>query len=83
MVQDKIKQEVSLDKETFKLLSILAEKEGQDISDYMEHVLKDKANSLELTDDYKAMMDEMLRKHDAGELNYTPWEEVKKRIRRR
>ena len=46
----------------------------------MEQVLKEQANSFELTDEYKALMDAMLDKHEKGELNYTPWEDAKKEI---
>lgn len=78
--QQKIRKEISLDNETLALLKIQAEKEGRKLKNYMEHVLKEKANEFELTDEYKAMMDDLLEKHEKGQLNYTPWEEVKKML---
>ena len=78
MIQER--KEVSLDSDTLALLQIQAEKEGRKLKNYMEHILREKANSFELTDEYKAMMDDMLDKHENGQLNYTPWEEVKKQL---
>ena len=80
MIQERKRKEVSLDSDTLALLQIQAEKEGRKLKNYMEHILREKANSFELTDEYKAMMDDMLDKHENGQLNYTPWEEVKKQI---
>ena len=78
--QQKIRKEISLDNETLELLKIQAEKEGRKLKNYMEHVLKEKANEFELTDEYKAMMDDLLEKHEKGQMNYTSWEEVKKML---
>lgn len=44
----------------------------------MEQILKEKANDFELTDEYKALMDDMLEKHYAGKLNYISEEEFRK-----
>ncbi|WP_248724730.1 hypothetical protein [Seonamhaeicola sp. ML3] len=83
MIREKKRKEVSLDSDTLALLQIQAEKEGRKLKNYMEHVLKEKAHSFELTEEYKAMMDTMLDKHKKGQLNYTPWEEVKKQLLRK
>ena len=83
MVKDKIKQEVLLDKETIRILSGQAEESGKELSTYLEDVLREQAENRELSDEYKTMMDEMIRKHDAGELNFTPWSEFKKELRGR
>ena len=80
MVSDKIKQEVLLDKETLRLLSIQAEAEGQDLLIYLEEVLRDRANNRELSAEYKTMMDEIIRKDDAGELNYISEDEFRYRV---
>ncbi len=83
MLQNRKRKEVSLDSETLALLQIKADREGRKLKNYMEHVLREKANSFELTDEYKVMMDELLGKHERGELNYTPWEEAKKELFRK
>ena len=80
MLQNRKRKEISLDSDTLALLQIQADIDGRKLKNYMEHILREKANSFELTDEYKAMMDEMLDKHEKGELNYTPWEEVKKQL---
>lgn len=80
MLKKKKRKEVVLDGQTIAILEIQAEREGRKLKNYMEHVLRKKANDFELTDEYKVMMDEMLEKHKRGELNYTSWEEVKKQL---
>ena len=80
MLQAKNRKEITLDAQTLSILQIQAEKQGRKLKNYMEQVLKEQANSFELTDEYKAMMDVMLDKHEKGELQYTPWEEAKKEL---
>lgn len=83
MFQHKKRKEVHLDPQTIAMLQIQAEKQGRKLKNYMEYLLKEKANDFELTDEYKTMMDEMLDQHEREEINYTPWEEVKKEMRRK
>lgn len=82
MIKEVEKTEVSLDIDTMKLLSFLAEKEGQSLQVYMQDILRNKANGVKLSDDYKIMMDEMLTKHAAGELKTSSWSDAKKRFQR-
>ena len=49
----------------------------------MEHVLREKANSFELTEDYKTMMDGMLDKNKKGELSYISESDFRKRTTRK
>ena len=58
MIQERKRKEVTLSIDTLALLQIQAEKEGRKLKNYMEHILREKANSFELTDEYKAMMDD-------------------------
>jgi hypothetical protein len=78
MVPNKKRKEVSLDQDTLVLLQIQAEKEGRKLKNYMEHILKEKANSFELTEEYKTMMDDMLNKHEKGKLHYISESEFRK-----
>jgi len=82
MLKDKKRKEITLDSDTIALLKIQAEKEGRKLKNYMEHILKDKANSFELSEDYKAMMDDILDKHYKGELKYISEDEFRKRTAR-
>ncbi len=66
----KKRKEVSLDNNTIALLQIQAEKQGRKLKNYMEYILKEKANTFELTDEYKAMMNDTLDKHQKGQLKY-------------
>jgi 3-isopropylmalate dehydratase small subunit len=79
--QQKKRKEVSLDTETLTLLQLQAEKEGRKLKNYMEHILKEKANDFVLTDEYKAMMDDLLEQHKKGTINYISKEAFLKQIR--
>ena len=78
--QEKTRKEISLDSKTLALLQIQAEKEGRKLKNYMEQILKEKANEFELSDEYKTTMDAMLLRHEKGEINYTDWEAVKSNL---
>lgn len=64
MIQTKTRKEVTLDTQTLSILQIQAEKQCRKLKNYMVQVLKEQANRFEFTDEYKAMMDEMLDKHE-------------------
>lgn len=78
MIQERKRKEVTLSNDILALLQIQAEKEGRKLKNYMEHVLREKANSFELTDEYKSMMDDILYKHQSGKLNYINENEFRK-----
>ena len=78
MLQTKLRKEVSLENDTLDILKILAEKEGRKLKNYMEHVLREKANSFELTEDYG-----MLDKNKKGELSYISESDFRKRTTRK
>lgn len=78
MLQNKKRKEVSLENDILALLEIQAQKEGRKLKNYMEQVLREKANSFELTDEYKVMMDALLEKHHKGNLNYISESEFRK-----
>ena len=78
MLQNKKRKEVSLESDILALLEIQAQKEGRKLKNYMEQVLREKANSFELTDEYKVMMDNLLEKHQKGNLNYMSESEFRK-----
>jgi hypothetical protein len=80
MLATKNRKEVYLDSQTLAILKMQAEKEGRKLKNYMEYILREKANDFEPTDEYKAIMDEMLEKHDSGKLKYTSWEDFKAEI---
>ncbi len=80
MLQNTKRKEISLDLDTIALLQIQAEKQGRKLKNYMEHILREKANSFEVTDEYKAMMDDLLNKHNEGSLKYISKQEFFNRI---
>ena len=80
MITTKNRKEVSLDAQTLAILQIQADRDGRKLKNYMEQILKEKANEFELTEEYKALMDEMLDKHNTGKVTYTSWDDFKAEI---
>lgn len=82
MITTKNRKEVSIDAQTLAILQIQADRDGRKLKNYMEQILKEKANEFELTEEYKALMDEMLDKHNKGKVSYTSWDDFKAEISR-
>ena len=82
MITTKNRKEVSLDAQTLAILQIQADRDGRKLKYYMEQILKEKANEFELTEEYKALMDDMLEKHNKGKVSYTSWDDFKAEISR-
>lgn len=82
MITAKNRKEVSLDAQTLAILQIQADRDGRKLKNYMEQILKEKANEFELTEEYKALMDDMLEKHNEGKVSYTSWDDFKAEISR-
>jgi hypothetical protein len=82
MITTKNRKEVSLDAQTLAILQIQADRDGRKLKNYMERILKEKANEFELTEEYKALMDDMLEKHNKGKVSYTSWDDFKAEISR-
>lgn len=74
----KNRKEVKLDPETLAILQIQAEKQGRKLKNYMEQILKERANNFELTEEYKASMDKILDKHYEGKLKYISEDEFRR-----
>ena len=83
MIKEKVRKEVSLDKDIVEKLKIKALEDGRNLKNYLEKILTDKANDdFVMTEGYMKMMDEMLEKKAKGELKFTSWDEVKKKYNR-
>ena len=82
MITTKNRKEVSLDAQTLAILQIQADRDGRKLKNYMEQILKEKANEFELTEEYKALMDDMLEKHNKGKVSDTSWDDFKAEISR-
>lgn len=80
MISNKKRKEVSLDQETIALLELQAKSEGRKLKNYMEYILREKANDFQLTEDYKKMMDLTLDNFDKGTINFTDWNTVKNKM---
>ncbi|MGB5982132.1 MAG: hypothetical protein WBG46_08315 [Nonlabens sp.] len=82
MINEKQRKEVSLDRNTIAILSVQAEREGRKLKNYMENILREQANSFELTDDYKLMMDEKLNNYNKGRVKTISEENFRKQVER-
>ena len=83
MLEEKVRKEVSLDKKTIEKLKIKAQEDGRNLKNYLEKILIEKANDdFEISDAYIKMIDEMLEKKEKGLINFTSWEDVKKKFNR-
>jgi hypothetical protein len=80
MLQNKKRKEVTLDNQTLSILEYQAKREGRNLKNYLEHILYQKAHNFQITEDYKAMMDDILLKHQQNEIQYIPWDEVKNNL---
>jgi hypothetical protein len=81
--QEKTRKEVALDSQTLALLTVMAEKEGRKLKNFMEQVLKEKASTFEISDAYKNEMDELLTKHKKGKNQYISEEDFFSKINRK
>ena len=80
MVKNKQRKEVALDQNTIAILTAQAEKQGRKLKNYMEHVLREQANSLEFSKEYKSMMDAKLELYKKGESNLMSEKEFRAQI---
>ena len=84
MIKEKIRKEVSLDKDIVEKLKIKALEDGRNLKNYLEKILIDKANDdFVVTEGYMKMMDEMLEKREKGELKFISEEEFRASIKRK
>ena len=80
MIKDRKRKEITLDKKTLDILTIQAKAEGRSLKNYMEHVLRMNASrNQNLSQEYKDMMDGLLRDDTAGTINYLTEDEFRAR----
>ncbi len=83
MIKDKKRKEISLDPEILSVLEFQAKKQGRNLKNYLEFILTEKANSFELSDEYKKMMDEVLEQKEKGNLSFLNEEEFRYQTKRK
>ena len=83
MIKDKKRKEISLDLEILSILEFQAKKQGRNLKNYLEFILTEKANSFELSDEYKKMMDEVLKQKEEGILSFLNEEEFRYQTKRK
>jgi hypothetical protein len=83
VIKDKKRKEISLDPEILSVLEFQAKKQGRNLKNYLEFILTEKANSFELSDEYKKMMDEVLKQKEEGNLSFLNEEEFRYQTKRK
>ena len=74
------KKLIELDNKTIEILEKQAKLEKRSLKNYLEYTLEDKAKHFsEPSEEYKAMMDDMLERHKNGTLETIPYEEIRKK----
>lgn len=66
----KHRKEVSLDSQTLDILLFKAEKEGRNLKNYMEHILKKSAEEMILSDSYKSNIDNWLKEEEKNSIKF-------------
>ncbi|MDO1501576.1 hypothetical protein Q2T40_15685 [Winogradskyella maritima] len=80
----KTKKLIELDDKAIAILEKQAKLQKRSLKNYIEYMLEDKALCMsEPSEEYKAMMDDMIERHEKGELKFTPLSEVLKKYGRK
>jgi hypothetical protein len=76
----KTKKLIELDDKAIQILEKQAKLQKRSLKNYIEYTLEDAAARFsEPSDDYKAMMDDMLDRMERGELEFIPIEDIRKK----
>lgn len=76
----KTKKLIELDNKTIEVLEKEAKLQKRSLKNYLEFMIADRALSLsEPSEEYKAMMDDMLERHKNGTLETVPYSEIRKK----
>lgn len=71
---------IDVDAVSLQVLEAEAKKQKRSLKSYLEHTLEETAKKLESpSEEYKAMMDEMLARVAEGKVEYIPIEEIEKK----
>ena len=81
-METKKRKEVVLDSTTIDLLELQAKREGRKLKNYMEHILREKANDFQFTEDYKNMMDKTFTDFEKGSIEFKKWHVIKDKMRK-
>ncbi|WP_435624524.1 hypothetical protein [Flagellimonas sp.] len=77
---ERIRKLIDVDERTLQILEIEAQKQKRSLKSYLEFTLEETARKLESpSENYKAMMDEMLARVAEGNVEYIPIEEIEKK----
>ncbi|MCZ4318924.1 hypothetical protein O4H26_07980 [Aequorivita viscosa] len=76
----KTKKLIELDNKTIEILEKQAKLQKRSLKNYLEFMIEDTAlNFSEPSEEYKAMMDDMIERQQNGTLETIPYEEIRKK----
>ncbi len=76
----KTKKLIELDNKTIEILEIQAKLQKRSLKNYLEFMIEDRAlHFMEPSEEYKAMMDDMIERQKNGTLETIPYEEIRKK----
>lgn len=71
---------IELDNKTIEILEIQAKLQKRSLKNYLEFMIEDRAlHFMEPSEEYKAMMDDMIERQKNGTLETIPYEEIRKK----
>jgi len=77
---ERIRKLIDVDKNALVILEAEAKKQKRSLKSFLEYTLEETARRLESpSEEYKAMMDDMLARVAKGEVEYDPIEEIEKK----
>lgn len=77
---EKIRKLIDVDQEVLKILDQEAKKQKRSLKSLLEYTIEETARRLESpSEDYKTMMDGMLKRLEKGEIDFDPIEEIEKK----
>ncbi|WP_425235628.1 hypothetical protein [Ulvibacterium sp.] len=77
---DKIRKLIDVDENALQILEKEAKKQKRSLKSLLEYTIEETARKLESpSEEYKAMMDDMLLRVQKGEVDFNPIEEIEKK----
>jgi len=77
---ERIRKLIDVDENALVILEAEAKKQKRSLKSFLEYTLEETARRLESpSEEYKAMMDDMLARVAKGEVEYDPIEEIEKK----
>lgn len=75
---EKVRKLIDIDSDILKILDTEAKKQKRSLKSLLEYTIEETARKLESpSEEYQIIMDDMLKKLEKGQLNFSPIEEIR------